>query len=94
MKLTKDGLYPIGDYVSNEKMEELAGKKLTLNEKMVLSHSVRGKWNGEKRIPKKGEWYLSGAEITAYRAPNDFANQTFHIAKLVLTETVTTTREI
>jgi hypothetical protein len=27
---------------------------------------------GEYRAPKKGEYYLSGSEIVAYRAPNDF----------------------
>lgn len=27
----------------------------------------------EKRPPRKGEWYLSGAIPTAYRAPNDLS---------------------
>ena len=26
---------------------------------------------GEYRAPKRGEWYLSGAVIEAYQAPND-----------------------
>lgn len=26
---------------------------------------------GIKRPPRKGEWYLSGAIVSAYRAPND-----------------------
>jgi len=26
---------------------------------------------GEYRAPKRGEWYLSGAIIDAYQAPND-----------------------
>lgn len=30
---------------------------------------------GEFRAPKKGEYYLSGAEIVAYRAPNDFTQE-------------------
>lgn len=29
---------------------------------------------GEFRPPKKGEFYLSGAIITAYRAPNDLSS--------------------
>lgn len=37
---------------------------------------------GERRAPKKGEWYLSGAIATAYRAPNDLTT-VFQIAKLV-----------
>lgn len=28
-------------------------------------------WTGEHRCPRKGEWYLSGAIIEAYKAPND-----------------------
>jgi hypothetical protein len=35
---------------------------------------------GEFRAPKRGEYYLSGAIITAYRAPNDLT-QVFWIAK-------------
>jgi len=45
---------------------------------------VRAVWTGEKRPPLKGEWYLSGASINAYRAPNDLT-MTFHIARLVKT---------
>jgi hypothetical protein len=38
---------------------------------------------GEKRIPRKGEWYLSGAIIEAYRAANDLSCE-FYIARLVV----------
>lgn len=47
-----------------------------------------GKWNlravytGEKRCPKKGEWYLSGAIAEAYQAPNDLGGE-YHIARIV-----------
>lgn len=44
--------------------------------------NVRAKATGEKRPPLKGEWYLSGAIIEAYQAPNDLTTP-FHIAKLV-----------
>lgn len=37
---------------------------------------------GEFRAPKKGEFYLSGAIITAYQAPNDFTS-CYWIAKPV-----------
>jgi hypothetical protein len=47
---------------------------------------------GEKRPPRKGEWYLSGAIITGYRAPNDLSAQ-FHIARLVRVKTETITLE-
>jgi hypothetical protein len=41
-------------------------------------------YTGDFRAPKKGEFYLSGAIVSAYRAPNDLA-QKFHIARLVST---------
>ena len=48
---------------------------------------------GVKRPPRKGEWYLSGAIIQAYRAPNDLSTE-FYIAEIVeveiKTETTTT----
>ena len=39
--------------------------------------------SGEKRPPRAGEWYLSGAIVEAYRAPNDLA-AAYHIARLVV----------
>ena len=50
--------------------------------------SIRARWTGEKRPPKAGEWYLSGAIIEAYRAKADL-DIPFHIAELVTTKTVT-----
>lgn len=35
--------------------------------------TVRFVATGEFRAPRKGEWYLSGAIIEAYRAPNDLS---------------------
>lgn len=35
----------------------------------------------EFRPPRKGEWYLSGARIGAYQAPNDLT-ESFRIAKI------------
>lgn len=44
---------------------------------------IRAMATGEKRSPHKGEWYLSGAIIEAYRASNDMTSE-FHIARLVI----------
>lgn len=40
---------------------------------------------GEKRPPRKGEWYVSGAIPEGYKAPNDLS-QPHVIAKLVQVE--------
>jgi hypothetical protein len=53
------GLYP-GEYIGS----------LTL----LKQRDVRYKATGEFRAPRKGEYYLSGAVIQAYRAPNDFSD--------------------
>lgn len=52
--------------------------------------NIRAVWTGEKRQPQAGEWYLSGAEICAYRAVYDMTCS-YHIAKLIRTETKTIT---
>jgi len=39
-------------------------------------------YTGEKRCPKKGEWYLSGAIVGGFKAPNDLST-VYHIGKLV-----------
>lgn len=44
--------------------------------------SVRYRWNGEKRPPRKGEFYLSGSRIVAYRAGGDLS-YAYHIAEPV-----------
>lgn len=42
----------------------------------------RYRWNGEKRPPRKGEFYLSGSIITAYQARGDLSYP-YHIAEEV-----------
>ena len=54
------------------------------------ARNVHAKRTGEFRCPKKGEWYLSGAIIEAYHAPNDLTTE-YHIAVLVKTKTETKT---
>lgn len=43
---------------------------------------IMSKWTGEFRPPRKGEYFLSGAIVMAYRAPYDL-KRPYHIAKLV-----------
>ena len=75
--LKRDGLYPLRGIPS------LAVRSDPRN--APWTHVVRAQPTGEKRPPKKGEWYLSGAIIEAWQAPNDLATP-FHIARLVRTK--------
>jgi hypothetical protein len=63
-KVSKDGLYPLGDFLTPKQYYQYAAV-----------------WTGEKREPKKGEWYISGAVPTAYKAINDLTEK-YHIAKV------------
>jgi hypothetical protein len=93
--MTKNELFPVVDYVPRRTLEALfkLNERVSFEESMRLKHHVRAKWTGEKRCPKKGEWFLSGAIVGGYLATNDLSTP-YHIAKLVATETVTITREI
>lgn len=75
--LTKESAYPLTDYYPLP----LAKSRQRMD--------LRAIWTGEKRPPKRGEWYLSGATIHAYRAPNDLT-QIFPIARIVRIRIVTT----
>ena len=77
-KLKRNTLYPVVDRVPG--LSDLDRRQL----------QIRAIWTGEFRCPKKGEWYLSGSPIEAYRAPNDLPTK-YHIAKLVKTKTITET---
>lgn len=76
---TKD-LFPIVDQISRYELKQLGTGRPPWR---ARQRSVRAVWTGEKRPPKRGEWYLSGAIVEAYRAPNDLSTP-FHIARLVL----------
>lgn len=56
--------------------------------------NLRAQWTGEKRPPRKGEWFLSGAIVEAYRSYNDL-DTPYHIARIVRVkvEVVTTITE-
>jgi len=103
MKRLKDqgvhgsGFYRLHDSLSHEECErfERFGVKGGMCHATIGSPvgSVMAVPTEERRPPKKGEWYLSGALVEAYRAPNDLGTA-FRIARLVMTETITTVREI
>lgn len=82
-------LYDVADLLSTEEWNSLGFKKISIEERMREKRNIKSKPTGEFRCPKKGEWYLSGAIVTAYKAFNDLTIP-FHIAKLVKTKTVTT----
>lgn len=79
-------LFPLGDYPTSSECAaiglELSG--VDLSKRMLLKRNVWAQWTGEVRPPRKGEWYLSGAIVTAYRAHGSLSTS-YHIAKLVLT---------
>lgn len=82
-------LYPVVDRVPYEQRKALG---LSVNQGSPLQclgapcPGVHAKRTGEFREPRKGEWYLSGAFVEAYCAPNDLTTK-FHIAVLVKTKT-------
>jgi hypothetical protein len=61
--------------------------------KLLIDRRFKARWTGEKRCPKKGEYFLSGAIIEAYAAFSDMQTE-YHIAEIVETETITTTRVV
>ena len=59
--------------------------------------TIKAVWTGKKRIPRKGEWFLSGSTVEAYRCnpPKDAAyTSPYPIARLVLVKTVEVTLEL
>lgn len=85
--VTGEGLYRLGDpYPAPEGMTNMI-------EVTKWRRNLRGKWTGEHREPRKGEWFISGSMPTAYRAQNDMAGK-YPIAKIVRVEEVTIVREV
>lgn len=83
-KLTRDGFYPLGDRHPAHKFPPFVN--IELEGSSGKNKKLKAQWDGQpRRCPKKGEWYLSGAIITAYRAPNDLSDE-FHIARIVEVE--------
>ena len=72
--------YPIGDTPSVEEMKSL---ELPHDINSMIGHrNVAAINTNVVRCPMKGEWYLSGAEPMAYKAPNNLSTK-FYIARLV-----------
>ena len=82
--------YPVMDRVNRQEREalELPGSGLAYHCLGMPVKGVKAIYSGEKRPPRKGEWYLSGAIPEAYRAPNDL-DTPYHIARLVKVRTET-----
>lgn len=81
----------LGDSLNPQEMKRFkleSGQGVYLANLDYAPRNVKAVFTGEKRCPKKGEWYLGGAIVTAYRAPNDLST-VFHIARLVKVETKT-----
>ena len=79
----KKKLYPLADY-HPERKTAVSG---------VVQGSIMAVNSGIKRPPKKGEWYLSGAIVAAYKAPNDLSTP-YVIANLVRVKEVKTVYEL
>ena len=77
-------IYNLADRVTNAQAESLG---FAYGQKVRDVHAIL---TGERRPPRKGEWYLSGAIPEAYRAPNDLSTP-YQICRLVKTRTETRT---
>jgi hypothetical protein len=78
-------LYRVADLLNNEERKQFSIPYLGT---LARAEHVMAVYSGEKRRPKKGEWYLSGSVVEAYRAHNDLSS-VYHIAELVKTKTET-----
>ena len=58
--------------------------------RQMRREGVKARRTGEKRPPKKGEWYLSGAIAEAYQAPNDLTHPEVIAELVTVTKTIET----
>lgn len=86
-KLTQK-FYPLADRANLEECRSLGFDKAKpfLTNVHMYARNIKAVFTGEKRFPRKGEWYISGSTPEAYRAPNDLAVE-YQICRLVRTET-------
>lgn len=68
-------LFSIVDRIPSEDLKRLGGRE----------RNIMAVWTGEKRPPKSGEWFISGAVPEVYRARADLTT-VYHIARLVQVE--------
>jgi hypothetical protein len=92
--IKQPGPYVVVDYPSTEELKALGVDRSEFRRFLpslgMGCRKVMAVATGEKRPPRKGEWYLSGADVQAYKAPNDLTTA-YHIAKLARVETQTVT---
>ena len=89
-KLQRDKIYPVSDRIPYEQQKALGFVDPVKGPMQSIgspAQNVGAKWTGEKRAPRKDEWFLSGAKIGAYCAKADM-DTPYHIAKLVRTQVV------
>lgn len=86
-------LFNTGQFPSYDERRRVGWKHGLVQERMRispgLSERLLVRLTGEKRAPRKGEWYLSGAIPAGWFAPNDL-DSVFWICELV----VVTIREV
>ena len=75
-------VYPLGD-------RHPAQKHGPLHTIGAFDNSIMAVYTGEKRAPKAGEWYLSGAIPAAYQAKADLPT-VYHIARIVRVKKIET----
>ena len=88
---TGQKLYPIVDRLTEMDRKTLGielGKPLSMDFACSIPSQIMGVRTGDKRQPRKGEWYLSGNPAEVYRAPNDLSTD-FLIMRLVKVRTET-----
>lgn len=91
--------YPLADRPSQAELKALGFKRSNSGSTFPWGNPFQPGRPGlaavkirEKRAPKAGEWFLSGAIPEAYKAHNDLDTE-FHILRLARIETTTTSRE-
>lgn len=89
-------LYPVRGWLSSEELKRLfteeeieAKRRQLLGLAPCHSSDIYAEATGERRPPKKGEWYLSGAIVEAWRAPNDLS-AAYPLARLVRIQRIAT----
>lgn len=80
--------YPLAE-LAPSKIRKAYGFKSVAQIDNNGKRAIRCVLTGEKRAPKKGEWYLSGARPAGWEAKNDLSTE-YHIVHLVLTERIVT----
>jgi hypothetical protein len=63
-------------------MDQTIYYPIAAEENYHIRREFHAVWTGEIRPPRKGEWFLSGAIVEAYKAHSDL-NQSLHIAQLM-----------